>query len=225
MLGPIVDLAFRPASYWDHTDPLAAVLGNMKGQVRRGMVRDFLTGLAPDELGELEEQYLPDAIDPELRTELTRLHPRWMGGEYLPDYLPGEVEIARLILASVTMDVIAIRVRRCGRRLLYRVVDEYGTGYVSRRRSSARPLTLGQLIELIESVHVADDPWASGDPFPGDILELNLEAGVHPNDLEEFIRMESYHYPELGLWWAARAAVWAESKCRELAETEAEDTE
>ena len=47
-----LDLQFRPASYWDHAGPVSAILSGIKGQNRREMVRDFVTGLAPKHLGE-----------------------------------------------------------------------------------------------------------------------------------------------------------------------------
>lgn len=39
-----IDLDFRPASYWDAADPAAAITQNIKGQLRREMVRDFMKG-------------------------------------------------------------------------------------------------------------------------------------------------------------------------------------
>ena len=50
----------------------------------------------------------------------------FMGGEYLPDYLPEEVEIARVAMESTTADVISIRAFMEADNLIhYRVVDEY----------------------------------------------------------------------------------------------------
>ena len=34
------------------------------------------------------------------------LGPQWMGGEYLPAFLPGEIQIARITVQSLTMDVV-----------------------------------------------------------------------------------------------------------------------
>lgn len=38
--------------------------------------------------------------------------PRWLGGEHLPPFERGEVEIVRVVLASTTRDVFRIRARR-----------------------------------------------------------------------------------------------------------------
>ena len=39
-----IDLDFRPASYWDAADPVVAITQNIKGHLRRGLVRDFMKG-------------------------------------------------------------------------------------------------------------------------------------------------------------------------------------
>jgi hypothetical protein len=48
-----------------------------------------------------------------------------MGGEYLPNLMPNEVEIARVTMTSTTMDVISIRARHTKHKIIYRIVDEY----------------------------------------------------------------------------------------------------
>jgi len=88
------------------------------------------------------------------------LPPSWMDGEYLPDYLPGEVEIARIVLESVTQDVVSIRARRRGseRRIVYRVVDEFGSEFDFSPRSSRRPLSHGRLARLIDTLRNITNP-------------------------------------------------------------------
>ena len=157
-----IDLQFRPQDYWDCADPLTAILGNIKGENRRQMARDFITGSAAELLGEIDSDLLADTVDDGIRRELGSLHPSWMGGEYLPDYLPGEVEIARIVLASVTQDIISVRSRRRlgGTRILYRIVDEYQdepeNRFTCNPKSSVGPLSLYELIGLIDRVGHAD---------------------------------------------------------------------
>ena len=75
-----------------------------------------------------------------------------MGGEYLPDLKTGEIEIARITLKSTTLDVISIRARKSSARISYRMVDEYGEHeYALAIKSSKEPLTLQQVIKLIDS--------------------------------------------------------------------------
>ena len=69
-------------------------------------------GLSPEELGELDPALLEAELDDDARARLGAIHPMLMGGEYLPSFRQGEVEIARIALASVTGDVFSIRARR-----------------------------------------------------------------------------------------------------------------
>ena len=71
---------------------------------------------------------------------------------FLPKYLSCEVEIARITLESTTADVTSVRARPTRRGIAYRVVDEYNTKYSFRPRTSRRPLSLAQLINLIEGL-------------------------------------------------------------------------
>jgi len=45
---PPVTLDWRPASYWDHADPVTAILVNVKGEVRRNLIRIALEGRDPE---------------------------------------------------------------------------------------------------------------------------------------------------------------------------------
>jgi hypothetical protein len=91
---------------------------------------------------------------------LAAMRPSWMAGEYLPDYLPGEVEIARVVLESVTQDVVSIRARRRGseRRIVYRVVDEFASEFDFSPRSSRQPLCHDELARLIETLRNTTNP-------------------------------------------------------------------
>lgn len=61
----------------------------------------------------IDEGILDEKADQGFIDNLTNFWgPSWMGGEYLPDSEPGEVEIARIVLQSTTMDVFSIRARR-----------------------------------------------------------------------------------------------------------------
>ena len=74
------------------------------------------------------------------------------GGDFLPEFMPGEVEIARLALESTTWDVISIRARPSSRGILYRVVDEYESTIPFHPKSSRRPLSFGRLIQAIDGL-------------------------------------------------------------------------
>jgi hypothetical protein len=78
------------------------------------------------------------------RKMLGRIHPAFMGGEYLPNLTSKEMQIARVTIASTTQDVTSVYARRTKHRIVYRVVDEYDGDTLSekRTRTSIRPLTL-----------------------------------------------------------------------------------
>jgi hypothetical protein len=123
-----------------------------------------------------------------------------MGGEYLPYYLPGEVEIARISLESTTADVISLRARLAAGKLRYRIVDEYDTSYLARPAESARPLTLGELIDMIEC--------ASGDGMESfvDALRRNSDPdGEDPDAALSFVSVTSDFYPDVGNYYAQPA--------------------
>src|SRR5262249_27826770 len=121
-----INYSFRPQSYWDDQDVLRALLRNVKGTQRRRMITDYWN---QGRLPELEEELLKDTLSPETRERLGAFHPAFMGGEYLPDYRPFEVEIVRIELASTTSDVISIRAARDPEGIRYRIVDEYETEF------------------------------------------------------------------------------------------------
>ena len=209
------NLNFRPPSYWDHLDPVSAILSNIKGQNRREMIAAVITGRAPAHAGEIPSGFLEARLDDSTRSELGATHPSWMGGEYLPDYLPGEVEIARIVLDSVSQDVISFRARRRrrGRRILYRVVDEYGNDeigpWICRPASSAQPLTLGSMIQLIDGARSAD--FADQEGSLPDLLR-GIQEGCEPDELREFVAVESDFYPELSGYYRRQARYWLEQQ-------------
>lgn len=203
-----IDLDFRPASYWDPTDPLSAITRNIKGQRRREMARDFIVGNAAERLGPIASDLLEDEVSEGTREFLGRIHPQWMGGEYLPRYRRGEVEIARIALRSTTGDVISFRARRWqpGSRILYRVVDEYQTNYTVTRKSSSEPLSLRELIAFIDSVEREEGHGLLPQlPFVESFIEHNADGDV------DFVRLESTDYPMLGTYYEQRVAAWKES--------------
>ena len=128
------------------------MLRNVKGTRRREMIMDFFREGRLDELAqELTSNELSDVA----RERLGRIHPTFMGGEYLPVYRANEVEIVRIELQSTTADVTSVRARLVGRktaRIEYRVVDEYQSEFVFKPHSSTRSLTLGQLIDSLDSL-------------------------------------------------------------------------
>ena len=101
-----------------------------------------------------------------------------MGGEYLPPLLDDEVEIARISLASVTADQTSVRAQRVAGGIAYRIVDEYGedgTEYVCRPDRSDLPLTLAELVAMIDGAQ-------EGASVAMSALIYNVESGVDDPD-------------------------------------------
>jgi hypothetical protein len=113
------------------------------------MIRDYH---AEGRLDQLDPTLLADSLEQEDRDGLGHIHPTFMGGEYLPPYEHGEVEIARIELESTTSDVISVRARPCGSRILYRISDEFETEYELPQKSSRRPFSLGEFIRFLDAV-------------------------------------------------------------------------
>ena len=174
-------LHYRPRDYFGRHDLQTTLLTQVKGTVRRNALREAL-----DE-GQILQ--VPDGIKSAALSELARqyagsLHPSFMGGEYLPTVSKAEIEIARIRINSTTGDVTSVYARLVGRRIAYRVVDEYEGDTLAEpnRRTSNQPLTMGQLIEFFLG---AWDLYVC--------LDCNFEG-----DLEEmlgFFEGESEFYP------------------------------
>jgi hypothetical protein len=76
-----IDYGFWPSSYWEPPAAvLAAVLRNVKGTERRTMIRDYFK---QGRLDELLPEFTCDELSEVARKRLGRIHPSFMGGEYL----------------------------------------------------------------------------------------------------------------------------------------------
>jgi hypothetical protein len=210
-----IDYDFQPESYWAAArNPLEAALRNVKGRNRRGMIRDY------HEVGNLEEldpTLLTDSLDSEERESLGSIDPPFMGGEYLPSSKRGEVEITRIELASTTSDVITIRARPSGLRILYRVCDEYNSTYKLPRKSSRQPFSLLEFIRFLDAVDQGcPEPSWSRFGFVLEANEGNLASGASLEDLQEFTRVDSDFYPELERHYANVIDEWYQARSAEL---------
>jgi hypothetical protein len=192
------DYDFRPDSYFDGLDPRTLTVASILGEERRKDVARRL------ELGDLDPMVCGDwlvepVLDDDIRSIIGRAHPAFMGGEYLPGLGENEIEIARVVLASVMQDVTSIRARREGGRIRYRVEDEYETDFASFQTESEKPLTLRELISLIDGSVNPDDSFGHGLAWPHIFVHIN--AGCE-DDARSLVSVESEFYPELGRYYA-----------------------
>jgi len=188
------DLEFRPRYWWGHYGLETHYRSRIKGELRRQSAPgDFKNGFGSAEL-------LEPSLSEKVRHQLGAIHPWLMGGEYLPDFLPTEIEIARVVLKSVTMDVISVRARRTKTRIRYRIVDEYPeyeADYPLEPATSRLPLTMAKVVKLIET---------------GDLLnarQFNLQDDARsPEDYYNFCTVSSDVYPELAKWFDEGNEEW-----------------
>jgi hypothetical protein len=191
-----IDLKFRPS---DRLFPMTAeklLLSRVKGTWRR----EVLTmAVAEDYFNEVDPFFTQVALDNEERRARGAVHPTFMGGEYLPDFKEGEIEVARIDLRSVTADAISIRLRRLPIGFAYRVVDEYmdenenGLLEPPTFLLADRPLTLAQFGEFAIRVSRLTD-----------ICDTDRFDSV--DEAQGFVSASSEFYPQFSAYVAAAIA-------------------
>ena len=204
---PGLRYAFRPQSYWDDPDPLAAILRNVTGENRRQMIVEHWNA---GRLEELDPALLQDEADKNLRVGLGRIHPSFLGGEYLPSYLPQEVEIARICLQSTTSDVITLRARPVTEGIAYRVEDEYMGVFTLPILVSAEPLTLAEVIQQFEQGRLKELDWDGG--LALGYNNMNAEHSDFEN-LRHFTRIGSTIYRQLEKHFENVFEEWVRESC------------
>ncbi len=199
------DLSYRPQSYWSHDDPLQEILSGISGTARRAMITDFWEA---GQFDQLENGLLEDELDVETRQRLGAFHPFFMGGEYLPERLPGEVPIVRIDLESTTFDVIELRARPFpGGKISLRWVDEYETEFDMPAELIEQPMSFGDLLNFIQDCGI--DEMGK---FPLVYNEMNYQGGSDVEDLRDFTSVSSDFYPELHPWAEGLFREWAYEK-------------
>jgi len=208
-----IDMSFRPDSYWDED----ALLANVKGEFRR---RQILQAIDDGEVDEIPPPILADSLPEHLRNFTGSIHPMLMGGEYLPDYEEGEVEIARVALDSTTCDVISVRARPEGKRIRYRVVDEYSSDYVLEFDQSNKPLTLRRLIQLMDTVESVEFESQGLVEHHWDYMASEGDCDL--DSCVAFTRVSSEFYPQLAEYFDQKADEWiAERRALETEDLDA----
>ncbi len=195
-----IDLDYRPSSYFWARERGIPLISDIKGAERRKLYEMALESGLTDLI---EPGLLGHALPQEQRQAQGRIHPAFMGGEYLPSCRAGEVEIARITIASTTQDVTCVYARPVGRRIHYRVVDEYSGDTLDGRghRTSTTPLSLKQLVDFF--LQSWDLPAC---------LEANFSGDGYPREeVHGFVvDASSSFYAEFGELIHARIDEWLE---------------
>lgn len=142
-MSETIDLNYRPASYFRPQRLEEHLLSKVKGAVLKRQLKSlFSEGRHAD----VKDLLGAEGISASDRKALEAWHPMFMGGNYLPDTDDGEVEIARISIASTTRDVTSVYARPDDGIIRYRVVDEYDGDTLTgvSETESEKPLTLGE---------------------------------------------------------------------------------
>lgn len=174
-------MAYRPRDYFGRYDMEAELMTRVKGTLRRKLLRKALESGKLDQVPPAARE---SALDEVNRQMIGRIHPLYMGGEYLQKMKREEVEIARISIQSTTGDVVCLYARPVGHRIAYRLADEYEGSSLDgpSARTSMRPLTMGAMMKFF---------LASWNLFT--CLDCNYD-----NDLRgklNFFSAESEYYP------------------------------
>lgn len=212
-----VDKDFRPRSYFDNLAGETLVLSSIVGEERRKAFKGSASGAAADNpLADLTDGNLDD----EKRTALGTVHPAFMGGEYLPPVGQEEIEIARVVFQSVTQDVISIRAARKTGAIAYRIVTEYqdedGLGIVCPIEESREPLTLQEMIDLIQKsneTYKGEWNYPKQEGLIFGVVRINLDNGADPDDMKRFVSVQSEFYPQLEDYFARAVDEFIDSVC------------
>lgn len=209
MMSKEFDLGFRPKSYWG-PQSLASYFGShITGELRRQATKSEVA------LGSDFGVPTEPTLDSTARSIQGSIHPWLMGGEYLPPLHPDEVEIVRVTLRSVTMDVFSIRARRSGERIYFRLVDEYmeqepRERFAVKPRWAKSPLSMRQMISIIDENGLIDD-----------YRDLNFD-GFNANEIFDFATASSEFYPEIAAFFDHRNEKWLEEKIRQSSDDDDE---
>ena len=183
-----VDLTFRPSSRLFPLTVEKLLLSRVNGTQRR---ESLTAAIEQDRLSDLNPFFTQTSLSAEDRRARAAIHPSFMGGEYLPDFEEGELEMARLSLRSVTTDVISIRLRRTEDGFVYRIVDEYmdqdPNGLLDEPTTIVvdQPLTMKDFGAFVVQVSRMDH-WC--DP----------ESHETEEEAQDFVVATSEFYPEFG---------------------------
>ncbi len=112
-------------------------------------------------------------------------------GEFLPILTNGVVEVARISLASVTGDVISIRLRKTPRKFAVDIVDEYGSVFVGFKRFYYEIPTQGELLNSIIDLYYESD----GESIIWGNINVNELTTIA--DIKQFFYFDSNIYPNL----------------------------
>lgn len=205
-----IDLSYRPDTFFRPQKLEQHLLSKVKSAVIRKRLQALF---AQGRHAEVRDLLTTEALSARDRKALEEFHPMYMGGNYLPDTEDGEVEIARISIASTTSDVTCVYARPDEGAIHYRVVDEYGGDTLQgcAEAQTDKPMTLGEFAEFFMRA------W----PLI-DLLDMSFE-GDQAGALD-FFSAESDFYPDFDQLCRQRVCEhFPDDESESESESEAED--
>lgn len=206
------DLSFCPEMYWDAQ---VCFLANVTGTIRRRLLELAIADEnAPAAVFEI---YSDKDKAWQILPALGFQYPAARSGEDLKPLRPNETEIARVWTpGTIHAEVTSVRALRNRNRILYSVTDEYwdsGSDYRIRRKSSSRPLTMGELINLMDTAEWGErDQCADGKGLVLPWWEQAWESQPDVDYVRQYVAVQSYFYPQLKDWYLAEFENWAATR-------------
>ncbi|WP_213684983.1 hypothetical protein [Roseicyclus sp.] len=177
-----IDLEQRPKTYFSPQPMVTYLVEKVKNAAIRERLELLLSEGRIEEIKELLDEV---GITANSIQSLEAIHPMFMGGNYLPDMDEGEVEVARIEIASTTGDVTCLFAKKENGIIKFRVVDEYGGDTLNfpTEVTTDEPMTLREMTEFFHSA------WSLID-----VLEMNFDGQLEP--ALAFFKAKSKFYPE-----------------------------
>ena len=146
-LKELIAWDYRPSGYFWAKEQRIFLASDIKGAQRRKYYQRLLDS---GDQEAIEDFVLKSTLSDRERRAAGSFHPSFMGGEYLPDCKPMEVEIARIGIASTTGDVTCIYALKVADHIEYTIVDEYDGETLDGPNvcTSKEPLTLKELVDF-----------------------------------------------------------------------------
>jgi|UniRef100_UPI004047B3B4 hypothetical protein len=196
-LGRGIDANYHPKKYFYDFDTGLPVKGAMLQAAYRSAVLESDHGAA-------EAILLNSPTNDQERQLLGSLHPSLMGGLYLPDRAHAEVEVARVTIASTTMDVTCIFASPTAEGISFRVVDEYE----GETLNQPAQMIAGEPLKLIELINFFFTSWDLTGCLEGNFADW----GYPRHEIHNFIvSANSDFYPQFSGavhryidWWLNR---------------------
>ena len=195
-----VHLSSLRDAYWPEEPALEKIVNRIKGEQHWQWAQTLLSDGRIEELkARIDDGTFAEGLSFKDLREWGRIRPENLGGEFLPASGPDEVGIRTAGFRERTADVDSIRARRTADGIVVCVVDEYGTEFEDGQRIYMRPLTLGELIEFIESARHPDLDEGSDGLVIGLVRNMFAAGNEDTASLMQFVYVSSAYpqYPEI----------------------------